>query len=434
MIRPRVKKDNNMSALSISTSESYLQTMANMPHAHVVDAQQQKLNTKIDSLIKNFINSLKNNYVNTQMVLPSLGSSGCTYLCTMGSSSISEPISEKIIQEFSVSQNLAVINTDKKVIKFVLKLLSHDQADNEQACSNFLKQWNLSTPNIYKLEDLNIQLNLLKPMKALHNQFPPGHGNAILQKHSIIVMPAFQAATLSSLIKEKRLLLLQDEDIQKLGESFGEIAIFDLLIGNTDRLIRFNSDGKLLYPEINAGNIMVELESVNEQKIRIKNVHFIDNSTDSFMIDKCDDTEEDDESENQISLFAEENSQDDDYLSSPKTRTPSISADQRAEGFKQAFEDLTKDLITIHQHIYDGTQKCLLKAKQTKEEDQLIEHFLKIFSSSLDKGFKKAIDKLKQPYDNKAQSLNLFDEYKTKFADRLKNLIEANLSTIVRRT
>ncbi len=155
---------------------------------------------------------------------------------------------------------------------------------NERICALFLRQFGLSTPQIEIVNDTALECALANTAKKTERGME-------IHNRIALFMPCFEAATLKD-IMGKTELGLNKADFKMLWHALGESIIFDLIIGNDDRLFKFKMNGDLpeLEAAINAGNVMCALNrhDISEHsittRINIKAIHLIDNSSNRYLL------------------------------------------------------------------------------------------------------------------------------------------------------
>lgn len=390
----------------------------NNTHINYFDNNLNSKNKKVfapqDALTSIFLATLgKDN--NTIIKKPVLGSSGCTFLCSISERNLNDTAASFFKIEKGEISNVA------KPLNFVVKLLSHDQAINEWGCARFLKQFGFNTPSISFLENLSVKKEFLEVMKRHHSGFPTESMNELQRDKEIIIMPKFTATTMASFIEERRILLLNDEEIEELAEMIGKIAIFDLIIGNDDRFIRFSVEkpGELLAPNLNWGNLMVEIDLNNH----LKNIYLIDNATTSKMV-KRHKIDEKIFSDGLAGIF-DENSQNQMINDDIQVKIPV----NYSEKLKHILPYFLSKLSFLKNHIMEGIEKELIGSNQTCEPNEVdrVNQLLKIFDLNLEKGFKEAIKIAKNKNTIIGDS---FGTHTNEFTNNLKSVLQSNISYI----
>src|SRR3989338_444176 len=221
--------------------------------------------TRSDAIAQIFERCLRTKDPTSYLVPPKLGSSGFTFLCSMPSNQLS-PMER--IKEITP-------------LYFVLKWEKESEAQNERFCSRLLRECNFNTSDMHFVSD-SIAMSLL-PYAIAKKPAMENLGNS----RPLMLMPEFQASTFSALVKNGSLFQMDRDDWKKMFRFFGQVAVFDLLIGNDDRLIKLQGADDLSLeknPSFNSGNIMLHLIPTTDSKKKLTHCYLIDNGTSRYLL------------------------------------------------------------------------------------------------------------------------------------------------------
>jgi hypothetical protein len=102
----------------------------------------------------------------------------------------------------------------------------------------------------------------------------------------VTYMEAFRGGDFGHLIETGALFKLNSEDWSKALSYFGKVAIFDLMLANSDRFYRFESVNiapQFAKPFCNKGNIMLHIPLAGEDKRELKEIFCIDNASSNVL-------------------------------------------------------------------------------------------------------------------------------------------------------
>ncbi|MCB1109807.1 MAG: hypothetical protein KDK64_02410 [Chlamydiia bacterium] len=109
---------------------------------------------------------------------------------------------------------------------------------------------------------------------TLATVFIKNNGN-VASVHYPLFLEYLKGNNLSAFCANGNLFKLNVEDLFKLFTAFGEVAGYDLAIGNSDRFFPMNFQGVIHSDfKMNSGNIMIEIDESG----KLVNVHLIDNA------------------------------------------------------------------------------------------------------------------------------------------------------------
>jgi len=230
---------------------------------------------------------------------------------------------------------------------FVLKRISVLQAENEQLCSNIFRRLELKAPSISILGEQSIDrhlLRLFKEKRPIISSFDPS-------QHCFIYMEQFPGKTFKDFFEQHDFSLLEEPEQNSLFETIGKVAIYDLAIGNNDRLV--NPSGEDFgSPKFNAGNLLLNGELI-EGKLHLKDLFFIDNATYASL--EKDKPVDDSTDPCAYDLFGEVEEEEEEKASD----TVSISVQNKMESFQAATLGCLRNLDSLVNHVYEGMRSSL---------------------------------------------------------------------------
>lgn len=361
-----------------------------------------------EQVIGVFVDSLEKKNPLTKITTPLLGGSGFTFLCEI-------PTRDLI---------LGGRHERLGTLKFVLKVEVKAMGENELLISaifrrffpapeTFLVPKKISTSGATK--DLTLFFNEAREVKS---SFP-----ADLKKYCVILMPGLKACTFDNALREKEKILLRlpDEDFKRMLVTFGQIAIFDLLTGNVDRFIRFDSRNGPYFlkssPIFNRGNIMLQIEGG-----RLLKVFCIDNCSDPELQDK--EKAEDFSKERLVFGFFDDSSTLQELsVESSKEADGTITPEQRLDLLHQMFKGCIKSLPELAEHIQCSIINSI-RHVVLQEEDRLA--YANRFDDVIPilQGLNEGIKRLKNHLNDHV----FYTEAKRSFSKRVSLLIYKNLS------
>ncbi len=164
---------------------------------------------------------------------------------------------------------------------WVLKWQGRFEAEAEYVCTEFLRKsfCHLSIPIIlFDLENVTQRLSRYKIQMKLEG--------VVLSKHIPILVEYKEGSNLKFMCKNflESDGFISPEEISKICILFGEIAGYDFLIGNTDRLIPndIHNHSIKTYHKANGGNLQIELNLAftpdKNNSFRLLKCHLIDNA------------------------------------------------------------------------------------------------------------------------------------------------------------
>lgn len=200
--------------------------------------------------------------IHTTMISPVQGATGFTFLCSMRA---------------------------EESTGFVLKWQSEARAKNERLCTALVQKFGFSTPDMCIVEDEELSRDLVV---FARNEKPsmPEPGQSERYPLALIAMNRFKASTFKEVVKKGEFFSLPLADQEQIFHAFGKIIVFDLLVGNDDRIVRIEKNWKDAIaeafescsleskPMMNYGNVMLEIERVDSQA-HLRHIHFIDNAS-----------------------------------------------------------------------------------------------------------------------------------------------------------
>jgi hypothetical protein len=268
---------------------------------------------------------------------------------------------------------------DQTNFNFILKYDYANILGNEKFCSRILHHLGLITPTIKIIKNGKGSDIIAKFQHEMQNISPE-------EDDQLLFMPAFQAETVNSLIINKKIAEIGVEDFQFLLKLFGEMAVYDLLIGNNDRFFHLKPGDKILFsdPFFNSGNVMLATPLPKQG--------------------------------GNLQLFAIDNGSS-QQLQAQKKDTPS----ELYQKFRRAFCYVVGEghFLEFAQHILKGVMERLRKGDPKNLPPQLEAEKL------INQGIQSGIDRLRQI------DLDLFSQSaKTPLALTTLHLIKENLSSI----
>jgi len=264
-------------------------------------------------------------------------------------------------------------------IDFILKFENKIVANNEKFCSKVINQLGFITPIITSIKSEK------KDGSSIINAFKSQVSDFYFYSadDKLVFMLAFEAKTVNVLIKEKILDQLSVTSLKILFTNLGELAVYDLLIGNNDRLFRLTTIEGTLFgdPSFNSGNVMLSITPSKENG-------------------------------EQITFFAIDNG------SSPHLETNMSSPNSLYTKFREAFSNLATDnsFGPFANHILQGIAKQF-KFGNLDAKDFLIQ------------GISKGLEKLKK-LDREQFILSLEQHARSALSKTTLKLINENLSQL----
>ncbi len=166
-------------------------------------------------------------------------------------------------------------SSDPDTFKFVLKLMYPSLSPNYRICSKALEILGMKTPKIFIFDDAS------PCYKTAMEKIPPPPA----RPYHLGFMCAFEGADLTQLIASGAIGKLIPGDWETLLMHCGKIAVYDLLIANDDRFYQPSSAGPptTSRTKCNAGNIMLEIPLLENDKRTLKTLFCIDNSSSSIL-------------------------------------------------------------------------------------------------------------------------------------------------------
>jgi hypothetical protein len=171
---------------------------------------------------------------------------------------------------------------------FYLKSLPEKSAQNERICSLFLRTLGFETPNIHILSD-NEATHSSQTLHEALMQYEDLKLKKYLPKSKIVVMNQLEGIPFSELFKKIKSgeLKLASESYHKMGQEIAKTAVHDLLIGNSDRFVRFCLSARDGYLSAcatapNLGNVLADISYDGSSQF-LKKIGLIDNSTDQSL-------------------------------------------------------------------------------------------------------------------------------------------------------
>lgn len=160
-------------------------------------------------------------------------------------------------------------------LNWVIKLGSRVEASNELFLTDLAHFLGFDAP---KLTALTPADNAKMGKWRNRQTFERNQSLFYREGRQFILMKRCKAQNLTSFIDDGHIYNLTEEDYRKFFTTFGRIAIFDLLIGNDDRIVHHYLHGydPLGSPFINSGNLMIQFDP-NTQKIG--KIYLIDNTS-----------------------------------------------------------------------------------------------------------------------------------------------------------
>ncbi len=216
-------------------------------------------------ILRVFRDCLRDSDPNTTLIPPVQGATGFTFLCSM--------------------------ETDEEVLDCVLKWQNSDQARNEALCTEVVRKYGFSTPKMLIIEDPTLVKELARFAIEQRAAMPPVESKGEYPL-TLIAMNLLKAVTFKEAIKTGAFFRLPPSEQEEIFSSFGKMIVFDLLIGNDDRIIRIEkelSDEALQSfeghaiplaktPVMNYGNVMLEFAR-KEPVASLRQIHFIDSAS-----------------------------------------------------------------------------------------------------------------------------------------------------------
>lgn len=419
--------------VSIEFGQSLCDPRITHPHEAILSIFLDQINSSgknIDRLVKT----------------PTTGS-GFTFICTLHTDFLLNPKYQDSAKK-TIEIATSLLKTDLFPIRpyrFILKWNKDHFSANEKLGAELLSSFGLDTPKIHILDNkpLQTQLSTFTQGLKMKNSFDPEYCN------SLIFMEAFSGGTFLSHLQTGDLLELSKEDYIALLTNFGQAVIFDLLMGNHDRLVRLDLRQKNFLeipPAFNDGNIMLHIP-LNEKtgKRHFEGICFIDNATfpDIFTKENIiyDDQHLDtlfgsDDAYESFPTYVKEESKEEERKTSKEEESKSSFeksekplTELTAEKLKESFAYLISNLDVLEENVYKAIEKSFIEGLKTellsdKGLKSKVDPFLKLIKASINKGFVQAIAKIIK-YD-----LKDFKNKHPEFKGRPLALIEANIDFV----
>jgi hypothetical protein len=254
--------------------------------------------TFIDVIINVFIRCLdideREREFNTIIKRTNKGNTGSTFLVDLNIKLLNKELLTKKHKEVDCISQIPAWAKYGEFFKFVIKFAKSGELKNEAVCSDLFKKYGFSSPDYYLIseESTNRLKAKISKLELSANDREKISQNSRKNKDEnigAVFMFAFKGSNLGDSIEGKILHGSKETELERIFITLGRGAFFDLLIGNTDRLFRFQTyfsdDSQELYEGdfVNDGNLMLEMEyNEPEQGRSLKNIHFIDNTTHSL--------------------------------------------------------------------------------------------------------------------------------------------------------
>ncbi|HEY5235914.1 MAG TPA: hypothetical protein VIJ14_07035 [Rhabdochlamydiaceae bacterium] len=213
-----------------------------------------------------FLDCLKNGDPNTVMVSPVQGATGFTFLCEM--------------------------DAGDERLRGVLKWQNSEQARNEAYSTAVIGRYGFNTPTLLPVEDRELSRGLASFGTKIKPAMPAPESNGDYPL-SLIAMNKLKGHTFKEVVKKGEFFSLPIAEQKEMFFAFGKISVFDLFIGNDDRIIRIEKDfsGEFLRgveegnvsplkasPQMNYGNVMLRIDREKHQA-HLRDIYFIDNAS-----------------------------------------------------------------------------------------------------------------------------------------------------------
>ncbi len=271
-------------------------------------------------------------------VRSSNGSTGITYISQIQRQAlVNHNIPESSLPIFARLPN-EEDRESQKGLNFILKYVNKDNAANEKYCSELFKQFQFNAPDLAFVgsELISARSTGRDLMRAMHRSELGDNGE-------LVFMFAFEGADFNSMLKLQSFFNLTDESFKNLLADMGEIAVFDLLIGNDDRFFRNQeTNPRRIQSFCNYGNIMFKLKWTEDAKHELVETYSIDNATSARLKPKVArfDTESDEESQSLFGLFGNGSSNDrDDVEDDIPMDVPCVLHADRADNTPSSFAE-----------------------------------------------------------------------------------------------
>lgn len=333
---------------------------------------------------------------------PPSGSSAFTFICTL-----KPPLLLTTKKTDDVAKSTL---SPPKDYKFILKWNKEPFSINEKLGSDLLNFFGLKAPTVHILgADLESQLSKVAiqfkgEKRAFNPELTP----------SLIFMEAFEGGTLTSHLKF--FLNLSKEEHVEILFKFGEVVIFDLMMGNHDRLVRLdlsNDDFLSMPPALNDGNIMLDIPLIDGER-SLKDICFIDNATYPAVFTKKEQIYDEEclsgffGSEDEFESVPEtvkEKSKEEESKTSYETSEETLTQ-KTVDKLKKSFSHLISNRGFLQRNVTMALKICFEEsfkdpakfddyAKNTKEYTKKLNQFLELSEKPILEGFDNAITIIK---------------------------------------
>jgi hypothetical protein len=187
------------------------------------------------------------------------GASGFTFICSA------------CIEQEPTPQQIPTIT------KVILKWQNHANSQNEKSVTDAMEKFGFNVPVITEI-DRSLSKSLISFARKSRSCVPVGDEDS----YTLLAMNYLQGSNFEDCMKKGDFFQLQLEDYQKIFFSFGKASVFDVFLGNHDRIVKFNFNNESLddHPTMNSGNVMLDIiQNVSERTFKIQNVYYIDSTS-----------------------------------------------------------------------------------------------------------------------------------------------------------
>ncbi len=278
--------------------------------------------------------------------------------------------------------------------RFVLKWVTNNDAINEKMGADFLRHYGFCTPHF-----TFISSDVAKKLAPFAQKINKGF-SYISKNQTLLFMNELPGMTFKAAIEDYSLFSLSSSDWEKLGVRLGEIAIFDMLMGNEDRLIQWEIHSEhfnLIRPNPNLGNLMLQMPYNKEGQRYLESVDFIDNGFSKFLKDRP--TQDSTFELDFNTLFEEgegnfkEKEVDFDPVASNLQAT--LKEGNKLIELTKFFSYSIQNLDKIRDHIHEGILSKINGLVGVSQLDKKKEKFACILKEHLEEGFKNALNLLR---------------------------------------